>query len=426
MKTMATTKIAGYGIRRPAALFACGLSLFAAAIFPTAANAQTAPAPPNVLEQIDNTLTGLVHKAQPCVVTIQPHPPVFVRPLRPALLTQSRAALPREKQAEYDAALARFAQETVDAFLNYRKAREALFTTAFTGSGFVVRGGFVVTTAEVVARVKNPAIIFADGRHMEIEWVHADALSNIAVMKIETPSDFGLEWADSGVVEPGGIAIAIGSQGDFPRSVSLGIISGIGRIGRSGPLRYENLIQFQGAVGAGGSGGPLLNARGEVIGMVVAAPADIFASGPRPHSDGKGRDGGERHDPHFPPAPPTPFSGLSNMGFALASNDLRPIADFLRSNEKRPPSGYIGIYLSSDTESPVAQVIGVRMNSPAAKAGLLPGDIITAINGQAFRTSAEIRAFAGRIAVGDKLQITFRRGSETKTAVLIALTRPAQ
>ena len=419
---MATTRFPEPKIRNLAALFACVLTLFATVPLSAPARAQT---PPNMLEQFEDALTALVHKAQPCVVTIQPHTPALALPATPELLSHPRASLPREKQGEYDAALLRFIRDTIDALVDYRKAQQALFKTAFTGSGFVIRGGFVVTTAEVAERVKNPAILFADGRRLEIEWVHADALSNIALMKIPAPSDFGMEWADSGAVEPGAVAVAIGSQGEFSRSVSLGIVSGTGRAGRSGPLRYENLIQFQGAVGAGGSGGPLLNARGELIGMVVAAPADVFAPGPRPHSDGKGRSG-ERHDAYFPPSPLTPFSGLSNTGFALASNDIRPLVEILRFHEKRPPSGYIGIFLSSDMESPLAQIIDVLPNSPAAKAGLLNGDIITAINGQTFRTAAQLRAFAGRLAAGDDLQVTFRRGSDTKTAHLIALPRPGK
>ena len=419
---MATTKIATRKIRGLAALFTGAAALFAAIIAPLAAPAQTASAPsPNILEQMGDALTALVRKAQPCVVTIQPRPTALSVPhLAPRLTPQQRSALSPEKQKEYDAAQERSWQEMNDFIFAALEARRP----PFKGSGFVMRGGFVVTTAEVVERIKDPMVIFADGSRLGINWLDIDALSNIAVMNISLPSDIGLDWADPDTVEPGGIAITIGSQGDYPRSVSLGIISGVGRVGRSGPLRYENLIQFQGAVGAGGSGGPLLNARGELIGMVVAAPADIFASGPRSRPENREQGGGRRNEHSASPPPQTtPFSGLSNTGFALASRDIRPITDILRRNGTRPPSGYIGVFLSSDMESASTQILNVLPNSPAAKAGVLKEDIITAINGQSFRTLAELRAYAGRIAAGDELQITIRRGPETKTVRLTALPR---
>ena len=422
---MATIKIPERPIRNFAARCAFALTLLTVANLNVAANAQTAPAQtPNILEQVGDALTALVYKAQPCVVTIQARPHTMVIPqIAPLLSPQQRAALSPEKQKEYDESQERSRREINDFF----RAAQALGKPSFTGSGFILRGGFVITTAEVAERIEEPTVVFSDGRRMEIQWANADGPSNIAVMKIEAPSDAGLDWADSAFVEPGGIAIAIGSQGEFPRSVSLGIISGLGRAGRSGRRRYENLIQFQGAVGAGGSGGPLLNARGELIGMVVAAPADVFASGSRLHLENRGQKGArpEEHPAAMPP-PMTPFSGLSNMGFALASNDIRPITAVLCRHEKRPSSGYIGIYLSPDLESPTPEIVRVLPNSPAAKAGLLVGDIITAINGQSFRMAAELRAFAGRIAAGEALQITFQRGAETKTARLTALPREKQ
>ena len=419
---MFTTKTARRAAQNRSAFLACFLALGAAAR-PAAVWAQAAPAPPpNLLEQVGDALTQLVNRTQPCVVTVQARPRALVFPRLPRSLSmQQRAALPPEKQREYDESLERAARDIREFF----SAAQALTKTSFTGSGFVIRGGFVVTTAEVAERIEEPTVVFADGRRAEVVWVNLDAASNIAVLKIAEALDAGLNWADSGLASPGNIAVTIGSQGEFPRSVSLGVISGLGRAGRSGRRRYENLIQFQGAVGAGGSGGPLLNARGELIGMVVAAPADVFASGPRLHIEKKRQDG-ERHEEHsLPPLPPmTPFSGLSNMGFALAANDIRPITEVLCRREKRPPPGYIGIFLSSDMEAPSPQIIGILPNSPAAKAGLLIGDTITAINGQAFRAAAELRAFAGRVAVGDALRVTIRRGNETKTVSLVALPRP--
>ncbi len=400
------------------ALAACALALLAGGR--RTADAQTAPAQ-NPLEQFGNALIELVNRTQPYVVTIQARPHALVVPKMPRSLTpQQRDALPPEKQKEYDESLERSTREIAEFFRSWQD----LMKTSFTGSGFVLRGGFIITTAEVAERIEEPTIVFADGRRAEVLWTNIDSAANIAALKIAGPSDFGMDWGDSAALRPGAIAVVIGSQGEFPRSVSLGIISGLGRAGRSGWRRYENLIQFQGAVGPGGSGGPLLNARGELIGMVVAAPADVFAS-PRIRLEKNGRDGQKREE-HFPPAPPamTPFSGLSNMGFALAASDLRPIAEMLCRHEKRPPSGYIGILLSSDTESSSPKILGVRPNSPAAKAGLLPGDTITVINGQPFRMAAELRAFAGRVAVGETLKITLRRGEETRTASLVAEKRP--
>ena len=163
--------------------------------------------------------------------------------------------------------------------------------------------------------------------------------------------------------------------------------------------------------------------------MVVAAPADVFVTGPRVRFDRSehSKDHGEHSDNKMPfPPPATPFAGLSNMGFALTASDIRPIAEILRRQEKRPPSGFIGIFLSSDMEATRPQVIGILPNSPADKAGLQVGDLITEINGQSFRMAAELRAFAGRVAVGDTLKITFRRGAERKTVTATAQTKGAK
>ena len=423
MKRTMFTKKARRERKTGAVCFVFGAALMAL-FAPLAVRAQPAPAAPpaNILEQVGDALTQLTRTAQPCIVTIRPRAQTLVFPLLPRSLSpQQRAALTPEKQKEYDETLANAARE-IGEFVN---SARAMMKAAFMGSGFVLRGGFVVTTAEVAERIEEPTVVFSDGRRAEVLWVNADSPSNIAVLKISGPSDTGLSWADSATVEPGNMAVAIGNQDEFPRSVSLGIISGLGRAGRSGPHHYENLIQFQGAVGAGGSGGPLLNARGELIGMVVAAPADVFGGG-RVRFERNGHSAAH-NDPKIPPAPPAmPFTGLSNMGFALAANDIRPITEILCRREKRPTPGYIGIFLSSDMEAPRPQVIGILPNSPAEKAGLLLGDTITEINGQTFRMASELRAFAGRVAAGAALKITIRRGSELKTVNLTAQARPTK
>ena len=390
-----------------------------AAALPLALSAQPPPAPasPNALEQISDALTQLVRSAQPNVVTIQTKPRDFVLPHLPAPLSQQeRAALSPEKRAVYDAQMERAAHEV----LEFVETAKALLRTAFTGSGFEIAGGFIVTTAEVAERIEEPTVSYADGRRVEVLWINSDSESNIAVMKIAGPTAAGLPWADSAALDPGAVAVAMGSQGDFPRSVSLGIVSGLGRAGRSGRRRYENLIQFQGAVGAGSSGGPLLNARGEVVGMIVAAPADVFAA-PRFHLQ---REGHKPEHGTLESPSAVPFSGLSNMGFALASNDIRPITDILCRGEKRPPGGVLGISLAPDTETPRPQIAGVLPDGPAAKAGLRAGDTILEINGRTFRYTAEFRAYAGRVAAGEALKITAQRGKETKTFSLTAQPRP--
>src|SRR5262249_52218167 len=109
-------------------------------------------------------------------------------------------------------------------------------------------------------------------------WTNSDKSSNVAVLKVDgVDLKLGLNWGDSSHISPGSLALTIGNQAGFRNSVCLGLISGMGRAGRSAGRRYNNLIQFQRPVSGAGSGGPLLNVRGEVIGMIVAAPADPAA-----------------------------------------------------------------------------------------------------------------------------------------------------
>ncbi len=284
-----------------------------------------------------------------------------------------------------------------------------MFSAPTTGSGFVIEGGFVVTSAEVTAGMQDPVVILSTGQRFKVDWVNSDQLLNICVLKVSgLPADLGLRWGDSDRVLPGKFAITIGNQAGFANSVSLGMIAGINRCGQSGSRRYDNLIQFQGSVGAGSSGGPLLNSHGEVVGMVVAmsagAPSQSFWFGSDPNSAadaeraaenaeadvtivGKGNEPGGDTAQETPrqqteagaaglaPTMPVPgsqalskgaesrkakdrqwiarsnamtYNFISTTGFAIPSNDLKRIMVRLKTGEKIVRHiGWLGVQIGS-------------------------------------------------------------------------------
>ena len=196
-----------------------------------------------------------------------------------------------------------------------------------TGCGFIMRGGFVVTTAEVAVRIQEPLVTMWDGRRARAYLIKHDMGSNIAVFRVDGISpELGVTWGSSEKVSSGNLAIMIGNQAGYTHSASLGMIAGTGRMGRSGELRYSNLIQFQGTVGAGNSGSPLFNARGELIGMIVATPA---SAPPRSQitASGFASRWANRHSPISPALvsryPPTMFAPLPSS----CVRGKRPVRD---------------------------------------------------------------------------------------------------
>jgi serine protease Do len=452
-----------------------------------------APAPPsiNILVQIEDAVTAIVQAAAPSVVTIEGNALILDFLPLGAPATQSLGA-PGVPPGNGQTAEGQPPEATLEQ--NLKKSWKSLSDTPTTGSGFVMQGGYVVTSAEVTEGMQSPTVILQDGRRLTVDWINADACSNICVLKVAgLPSEIGLRWGDSDRARPGAFAIAIVNQGGFPNSVSLGVIAGVDRRGQSGVRQYDHLIQVQMAVGGGSSGGPVLNAHGEVIGMLVGTPAGgpvhrmrILDGSHRYGSYGKGRGGpgesganssanpaqraaveqertaryaeiaisnvnqttdeetsGASADKDTPAKTETDlrrnarasevmaYNVISTTGFAIPSNDLKRVTQLLLTGAKldaKPKRGWLGVQIGSTEENrgqPGALIVIVYDNGPADRAGMQPGDIVLAVDGQPLLAGEALKALSLQITAGQTLHLLIRRRDKTLTLNLTAHPRPA-
>jgi S1-C subfamily serine protease len=284
-------------------------------------------------------------------------------------------------------------------------ARPGQIPVQVTGSGFLLPGGIVVTTAEVVANITNPSVIFPDGPSIRATAIGWDTRTNIAILRIKPrPGQVGLHVGDSKKVRAGNLAITIGNYSGFDDSATLGIISNAHQKAMSSKdgKHYESLIQFQGAVGGGSIGSPLLNRRGEVIGMVIG-----MMMGP----------GVDSNSARFK------IIGSSNMGFALPSAVIRDMLDGIVQNAKPlPEAGWFGFNLPKGSDS--TEVIEIYVDSPADHAGMQIGDIVIAVDDEPIRTNSELRRMAEQLSAGQKVRIDLRRGEKTLQLQLEITPKP--
>ncbi|MEN9406922.1 MAG: hypothetical protein RLZZ455_138 [Candidatus Parcubacteria bacterium] len=268
------------------------------------------------------------------------------------------------------------------------------------GSGFIVsKDGIIVTNKHVVADPEATyTVITADEKKYTVEKIYRDPQNDIAIVKI-TPSEnkntqlVPVLLGDSSRLQVGQIAIAIGTPlGEFSNSVTKGIVSGLGRgIVAGSPFegfveKLENVIQTDAAISPGNSGGPLLNASGQVIGVNTAVSQN-----------------GE------------------NIGFALPINLVKErIAEFNKSGQFNRP--YLGItykmiprQLALQNDVPEgAYVQSISADSPAEKAGVKTGDIITKIDGTKVQSrDSELVTIVAKKKVGETVTLSIWREDPT-------------
>jgi 2-alkenal reductase len=231
------------------------------------------------------------------------------------------------------------------------------------GTGFIIDArGFVVTNEHVVRDSVNLRVILHDGIELPAAVVsHDGPFTDIAVVRIQPQAVEPLRWGDSSSLNIGQRVITVGSVlGDLRETVSVGVVSALGREQRSEEVLAADLIQTDAAINHGGSGGPLLTTSGEVVGINTTILRGLTATG-----------------------------NVEGIAFALASNTVRPIVEAIieRDRYDRP---YVGIAHQDLAPAPSAQngipsgrgaiITRVTEGSPAADAGLLRGDIILAID----------------------------------------------
>jgi putative serine protease PepD len=263
------------------------------------------------------------------------------------------------------------------------------------GSGYVYDdAGHVVTNQHVVDGATSVKVQFFDGKTVSATVVGTDPSTDVAVLKVASlPSNVKpLTTGSSSSLQVGDGVVAIGAPFGLPETVTTGIVSALDRdIQAPNNFTISGAIQTDAAINHGNSGGPLLNLQSQVVGV----NAQI-------ESDSGGNDG---------------------VGFAIPSDTVKSIADRLISSGK-VEHAYLGVQIG-DAPNGGAQVGAVTSGSPADKAGLQKGDVITAVDGKSVASANALTVAVGSHAVGDKVELTIQRNGTTKTITATLGSRPS-
>ncbi len=257
--------------------------------------------------------------------------------------------------------------------------------------------GYIVTNYHVIKNAKEVFVTLKDKRQLKVKIVGTDSATDIALLKIDAKNIISLPISNSDNLEVGDYVIAIGHPFSLNHTVTSGIVSGLSRSGL-GIEGYEDFIQTDASINPGNSGGALINLKGELIGINT-----FILSG---------------------------TGGNIGIGFAIPSNIVQMVAEnLIKYGEVK--RGQIGIYTQNITTELAkafdlsinkgAIISKVNKNSPAEKAGLMEGDVITKVDGKTINNISDVKNIIGMHTINEKVQIDFLRGNSTKTAkVLVA------
>jgi serine protease Do len=257
------------------------------------------------------------------------------------------------------------------------------------GSGFIIdKTGFVVTNNHVIEDADQIKVKLKDKREYDAKIVGRDPNTDLALLKIESGQNLPtIEMGDSDALKVGQWVVAIGSPFGLEHTVTAGIVSAKGRVIGSGP--YDDFIQTDASINPGNSGGPLLNMKGEVVGINTA----IVANG-------------------------------SGIGFAIPINLAKDIIMALK-NEGEVTRGWLGVAIQ-DLNGDMAEYYGIEdkkgvfvadvfEGDPADRAGIKAKDIILEVNGEKIKTSRQLTSMIARIPVDDHVKIKILRDGKEKT-----------
>jgi putative serine protease PepD len=266
------------------------------------------------------------------------------------------------------------------------------------GTGFVIdSGGTIVTNAHVVGAADRAQVFLDDNTEaIDADIVGTDASSDLAVLRADSAKTSRLRpltLADSDNVKVGDSVVAIGYPLNIDRSVTAGIVSGVGRaIESPNGFSIDKVIQTDAAINPGNSGGPLLDGAGRVIGVnsQIATPG-----------------GG----------------GNVGIGFAVPSNTVRQVVPRLeRDGAIRRP--YLGVTTETSAGGTGALVRGLLPGGPAAASGLRLGDVIVGVGGQEVQTPPDISSAIGSRKPGDEVAVDVQRGGARQSLRVTLGTRP--
>jgi putative serine protease PepD len=264
------------------------------------------------------------------------------------------------------------------------------------GSGFVIdSSGDIVTNQHVVAGATSIKVRFQDGTVEKATLVGTDPSTDIAVIKVSGDSSLlhPLTFGSSSSLQVGDEVAAIGSPFGLPESMTSGIVSAVNRtITAPNKFSISGSIQTDAAINHGNSGGPLLNVSGQVIGV----NAQI-------ESDSGGNDG---------------------VGFAIPSDAVKSVANTLIAGQT-VQHAYLGVQVGDSSSGTGAEVTTVKADTPASKAGLKAGDVITAIDGATVANADDLTAKINAHKPNQKVTLTIKRGGKSLSIDVTLGVRPS-
>lgn len=275
------------------------------------------------------------------------------------------------------------------------------------GSGFVVGTDSVLTSADVVRGAETCTVRLASGVRLTGRVVSIDDVTNLALVRVPNLPMSPLPLGDSDKVEQGSLVLCMGTIGGYERSLALCVVAGRERTGVIGQQQFlSNLIQISGSVGAGSSGAPVVNARGEVVGVIVAsiAPGMLF----RPLSVDANRGGAAL--PTLGTSLDMSLLGTTGGALAVPINDVKAVLEDMQAGKLRRP--LLGVMPVDWEGGDGAEVVRVVPNSPAARAGIRLGDVILSLNGVPIRRAADVTSLLRRLKPGDRVQVEVLRGTQ--------------
>jgi serine protease Do len=262
---------------------------------------------------------------------------------------------------------------------------------AGAGSGFIIDpSGIIVTNNHVVDHADKIVVSLTDGRQLPARVIGRDELTDVAVIKVQTNEPLpSVTWGDSRKAEVGDWILAAGNPFGLGGSVSVGIISAQGRDLGNGP--FDNFLQLDAPINPGNSGGPVFDMEGRVIGV-----SSVIVS---------------------------PTGASVGIGFAIPSDAVsRTVTQLLSKGSIE--RGWLGVAV--DDRDAGVTIASIDRSGPAAKAGIRPGDVVVAVNGEKIESSRGLIRAVAVVPPGNSVRVTVRRqGREMEIPVSVG-RRPSE